>query len=349
MQTMFTLRKSESKLNRLTPVTRYTRVTTPVARASAMPLPTPIHPKPPVPTLRSAQAHTLQREKIIEYYRVTVDDYADWSHGFNMHFGLCGLRDNPFDREAMVERMNQRVLATVGLAPHGRYVDLGCGTGATARALARCEPTAQVTAVTISPEQIKRGAALNARHNAGYAAPGGYGQIKFHWADYIATGLPHAEFDGAYALESACHAPGAGKAPLIAEAARLLKPGARLVIADAMLRRDPPTGSLGAAYHTWCRNWAIPQLTELPALLAALKANGFEHVRVEEVSFNVAACAAHIPWVATRFTLTQLWQHRGQLPAWRWRHIGASWLALVLGCAIHKFGYFIVTARRSRT
>jgi SAM-dependent methyltransferase len=59
-------------------------------------------------------------------------------------------------------------------------------------------------------------------------------------ADYTRTGLPAAQADGAWAVESACYAEGTAKADFVREAARLLKPGARLAVVDGfLLRREP--------------------------------------------------------------------------------------------------------------
>jgi hypothetical protein len=60
----------------------------------------------------------------------------------------------------------------------------------------------------------------------------------------------------------------------------------------------------------------------------------------------VAPSAAHIPAVATLHTLRALWQGRGRLSPWRWRHIAASWLSMGLGLARGTFAYAMVTARR---
>ncbi len=53
--------------------------------------------------------------------------------------------------------------------------------------------------------------------------------------DYEDTILPRNSYDGVYALESSCHARGADKGALLAEAHRLLRSGGRLVVADGFL------------------------------------------------------------------------------------------------------------------
>jgi len=40
------------------------------------------------------------------------------------------------------------------------------------------------------------------------------------------------------AVEAACHAPGPSKKPFIRECARLLQPGAKLVLADGFMKRS---------------------------------------------------------------------------------------------------------------
>src|SRR4030088_149565 len=81
---------------------------------------------------------------IVEFYTATDADYGAWSRDFNMHFGYCELGMNPLDREAMLARMNAKVIGRLGLADAGpaRVADLGCGTGAVARALVKRHPHA---------------------------------------------------------------------------------------------------------------------------------------------------------------------------------------------------------------
>src|SRR5258706_6707989 len=106
---------------------------------------------------------------IVAFYTATDGDYGAWSRDFNMHFGLCEWGMNPLNRESMLERMNRRVVERLGLAPAAaaRVADLGCGTGAVARALVQRHPGSRVSAVTIVPAQIARGAALNAQRRRG--------------------------------------------------------------------------------------------------------------------------------------------------------------------------------------
>jgi MPBQ/MSBQ methyltransferase len=282
-----------------------------------------------------------------DYYREVASDYVAWSRNLNMHFGYWAWGMNPFKREPMLERMSHEVIQRLGLPALAAHVaDLGCGAGATARHLARHFLGAHVDAVTCVPEQITQGLALNTEWTGNGHMPAG--SVQFHCKDYLATGLTSQQYDGVYAIESDCHCPGAGKQALLSEAARLLKSGGRLVIADAMLRDDKAIPApVALAYRSMCRNWALSELAECSALKKQLERSGFIDIRFEEIGWNIAPSAFHIPIFATRFTLAALWRSKGRLVAWRWRHILASYCSLLVGLWRPRFGYYLVSARKA--
>lgn len=279
-------------------------------------------------------ARNRYRLDVLEFYNATDADYGEWSADFNMHFGYWTRGMNPLAREPMLERMNREVVERLRLHDKALVVDLGCGTGATARSLVRRYPRARVCAVTIVPAQIERGSRLGA------GLPG----IDFVLADYTATGLQSAWYDAAYAVESWCHARGPGKRAAVAEAARVLKPGGRLVIADCFVTSGNVPWWIRGAYRRWCRSWAITEMAEVGALRAALADAGFVDIDFEDVSWRVAPSMAHVPYVATRFFLTEL--VKGKLTKWRRRHVVASVLSIVLGLCRGSFRYYLVTARK---
>jgi predicted DCC family thiol-disulfide oxidoreductase YuxK/ubiquinone/menaquinone biosynthesis C-methylase UbiE len=279
-------------------------------------------------------ARNRYRLDVLEFYNATDADYGQWSADFNMHFGYWARGMNPLAREAMLERMNREVVGRLRLQDEGVVADLGCGTGATARSLVRQHPRARVSAVTIVPAQISRGRRLSA----------GTESIDFVLADYTATELASAAFDGAYAVESWCHARGAGKRAAVAEAARLLKPGGRLVVADCFVKSNRLPWWIRGAYRAWCRSWAITEMAEVGAVRGALEEAGFTDIEFQDISWRVAPSIAHVPYVATRFLVTELLQ--GKLTKWRRRHVLASVLSIMLGMCRGSFGYYLVSARK---
>ena len=291
----------------------------------------------------SPEARPPDLAAIRAYYAAAQEDYHRWSPGYNMHFGYWARGMSLFDREAMLERMNLEVAAALELPAEktSHVVDLGCGAGATSRAIARRHARAEVTGVTLVGEQIELGRRLN--REAGLAR-----RVGFVFCDFTATWIGSASQDAAVAIESFCYASGAGKAPAIREAARLLAPGGRLVVVDGFLAAPEPRGLVGWIYRHWCAGWVVRELAQLEEFRRELAAAGFEDIVVRDLSWRAIPCAAHIPWVALTHMVRELWRGDGRLPAWRWRHIAASWLSIPLGVARGTFRYSMVTARKAR-
>jgi SAM-dependent methyltransferase len=280
---------------------------------------------------------------IIAFFTATDGDFGAWSRDFNMHFGFHEWGMSLLDREAMLDRMNAKVVERLSL-PAGlpaRVADLGCGTGATARTLVRLHPGSRVSAVTVVADQIARGLALNIRSGTGAA-------IDFVLRDFADTGLPANAYDAVYAIESACYESGPDKRRIVEEASRLLKPGGRLVIADCFIKSLHPMHWLvRAAYRRWCASWAVPGLPDVAAVSGAMGKAGFTDVEFTDISWNVAPSVAHVPYVATRFLISELIKGRGRLSAWRRKHIAASWLSIWLGLCRATLGYYLVSARKA--
>jgi ubiquinone/menaquinone biosynthesis C-methylase UbiE len=125
------------------------------------------------------------------------------------------------------DKVRDRLLAISAPGPDDACVDLGAGTGFVALALAPLVDS--VIAVDISP--------VMAESLATRAAQAGLRNVRTEVADLRTFRLPSASVDlvvSSYALH---HLRDRDKRALAAEAARWLRPGGRIVVADMMFGR----------------------------------------------------------------------------------------------------------------
>jgi ubiquinone/menaquinone biosynthesis C-methylase UbiE len=128
-------------------------------------------------------------------------------------------------------RVTAAVVEAAGVGPGTTVVDLGCGTGQISLPLAR--RGAQVLAVDVSPVMASRLEEAARRQ--------GVSGVQALALPIESLALPAASVDlvvSSYALH---HLRDPDKARLVREAARWLRPGGRLVIADMMFGRGMTT------------------------------------------------------------------------------------------------------------
>ena len=273
------------------------------------------------------------------YYTEAGMDYRAWSRAFNMHFGYWRWPRNPFALEAMLEEMSREVFRRLAPADGDRVLDLGCGVGAPARAFIGEHPVA-LTAVTRVPWQI----AMAQRLGSG-AAP--RGTVDWLLGDYTATGLPSASYQGAFSIEASCHAAGDDKELFVRESARLLAPGARLVVADGFMkqRRGMPRW-YAALLRFMTRSWAVECFADLDAFTACLERHGFAVESREDFSWRIAPSVLHVPRVTLKFLAGELLRRRARLSRARWNHVLACVISPAIGLGRPWFGYYLITARK---
>jgi cyclopropane fatty-acyl-phospholipid synthase-like methyltransferase len=259
-----------------------------------------------------------------------------------MHFGYHRPGLNPFRRESMLDEMNRQVLSRLALDPAADdlVLDLGCGVGATVRRAATLFPSKRVLGITVVPWQVETGNAWNRRL-------GLFPRARLELADYTCTGFPSSSADGAVAIESACHAEGPDKAMFVREAARILKRGARLVVADAFLKNPAlPLGPISTRLNNLLtRSFVLPQLPQVESFAAALTAHGFEDVTVEDISWRVAPSVMYAPYVVSSFVLKRVLR-RQKLSEHTRNNLRGSLMCSLLGANRRKFGYYLVSASK---
>jgi tocopherol O-methyltransferase len=160
--------------------------------------------------------------------------------GEHVHHGLWRSgRETPAQA---VEALVALVADRLALAPGQRVVDIGCGYGASAAWLA-AHHGVEVTGFTLSAAQYAIAAARP-------------GPLSFHRRDWLDNGLADAGFDRAFAIESSEHM--VDKARFFTEAARVLKPGGRLVVCAWLARTGASPREIRHLLEPICREGRLP-------------------------------------------------------------------------------------------
>jgi tRNA (cmo5U34)-methyltransferase len=124
------------------------------------------------------------------------------------------------------ERLQDETAAAIG-ADARRVLELGTGTGETARRVLARHPSAFLVGLDASDEMLDR---------ARSTLPADHLDLRT-WR--LTDGLPDGPFDVVFSALTIHHLDGAGKAGLFLKVAAVLSPGGRLVFGDVVVPEDP--------------------------------------------------------------------------------------------------------------
>jgi ubiquinone/menaquinone biosynthesis C-methylase UbiE len=157
-----------------------------------------------------------------------------------------------------------------GLGAGQRGVDLCCCNGAGMRFLLRFRSVDSMTGVDATPHVIGRGRQRCAEEGLADRA-------TFVQADVCATGLPDAEADFVWGEDAWCYV--VDKPALIAEAARLVKPGGTIAFTDWV---EGPTGLDDAEAARFLRFMKFANVQDIPGYRKLLESSGCEVVTADD-------------------------------------------------------------------
>ena len=138
-----------------------------------------------------------------------------------LHLGYWDKGNEALDFAEATLNLTRLMIRSTTISKGELFLDIGCGTGMPGIRLAN-EKECRVHGVTISPLQQEL-----ARKNA--ADTGMDDQVAFFCANALDMPFEDSTYDGAWFFESIFHM---GHEKALAEASRVMKPGADLVIAD---------------------------------------------------------------------------------------------------------------------
>ena len=145
-------------------------------------------------------------------------------------YDLMGWFCDTFLFHGQLREFRQRTANLADIQPGEQVLDVGCGTGTLAMEVARRVGRAgRVAGVDPGTEQIARARSKAARRNV---------PIEFQIGVIEHLAFPDQTFDVVLSTLMMHHLPGGLKRQGLAEIARVLKPGGRLVIADFKRKQE---------------------------------------------------------------------------------------------------------------
>ncbi len=192
--------------------------------------------------------------------------------GEHVHHGYWRAgRETPTEAtEALIDLVADQLDLRDGQA----VCDIGCGYGGTARYLASRHRVA-VTGFTISGVQARFAQSL----------ANGDGSVTFVHRDWLENGLPDGSFERAYAIESSEHM--IDKARFFTEAARVLKPGGRLVVCAWLSRSNPTDMEVRHLLEPICREGRLPSMGDREDYAGLASNAGLVPVSFDDIGLDV--------------------------------------------------------------
>jgi len=224
-------------------------------------------------------------DDVITYYDHCHIDYRlAWGLHRNrsIHYGY--YEDGIHGRHAARENSNRVLMRELALGKKDFVVDAGCGIGGTSLWLAE-NSSARVLGINIQPMHLEIARRLAEQNRAG-------DRVTFHQGDYCDMPIADGAADAVFSLEGVAHA--RDKARFIAEAARVLKPGGRLVIFDYFGRAEPLCSRDQKDLARFMSGWALPDLPHWSLFEEAARRAGFGECRFRDATTHVLPDSLHM-------------------------------------------------------
>ncbi|MCF6313473.1 MAG: class I SAM-dependent methyltransferase [Verrucomicrobiales bacterium] len=175
-----------------------------------------------------------------------------------------------------IELMMQRIWRAVDLSTGGRVVDVGCGSGGLARIFAQ-QCGAEVVGYTVSAEERECAEKSSETLQQGSAV--------FFCRDWLQNDVPDQWADAVVLIESFSHLKNRGQ--VLAEVARVLKPGGRLLLADWVAAPDVSQWKVKFLLQPMCRGGRLTGLNSMTENLELIEGGGLKCLEASDITSAV--------------------------------------------------------------
>ncbi|WP_207493266.1 methyltransferase domain-containing protein [Aridibaculum aurantiacum] len=252
----------------------------------------------------------MHKDAIKKYYSDTQFEYKliwNWMLKSTpaLHFGYYD--EKATNHKQAIVRANEVLAEFAGIQKGARIVDAGCGLGHSSEWLAK-NLDATVTGISIVEKQV---ATIHQRL-AKHPVP----KVDFVVADYLEMPFEDNSLDVVWAFESVCHA--ASKQEFYKEAARVLKPGGKVVMAEYTRTSRPMETDKEQLLHQVFDPWAIPDLDTIQEHQQHALATGFSSFNCKDITPHVMKSYRNLRDTCRRYaTLSKLLYNTGVISSVR--------------------------------
>lgn len=221
---------------------------------------------------------SISNSQIINYYETTEVDYRlvwNLNQSLALHYGYWDKTTNNFAQA--LARENEILSQKAKIKSSDKVLDAGCGVGGSSIFLAK-KYGCQVIGITLSKKQVSSANQNALRYQVS-------DKINFIVADFTKTGFNKESFDVVWAIESVCHAK--SKKDFLKESFRILKPGGRIIVADAFLTKSLMSIKEKNDMAKWLNGWGVNDLETIANFLRFLKELGFKKITSKNINKNI--------------------------------------------------------------
>lgn len=225
-------------------------------------------------------------DSIAKWYNQTTHLY-EWfwyksSKSYAMHYGYWEKNTKKLD-EALIN--TNKFMAELGKITSKMHIlDAGCGVGGSSIWLAK-NYHSHVTGITISSIELDKAKYFAQKNKVDHL-------VNFLKMNYLKTSFQDNSFDIVWAIESVCHAD--KKEAFLKEAYRILKPGGKIIITDAFLKRVPRTEREKQIVTDFYKGMLLPNLYLVNQFSKAFKQIRYINIHFYNKSKEVIPSSKHI-------------------------------------------------------